>query len=300
MRGTPPPPIIPPRRLVLAGGGIRVVSYVGVLEALQERNLLKSIREFCGVSAGALSAFMLALGYSVDFIRRFVLKYDFTNVRSIEPDNVLEFLDEYGIDTGENLQRLVRVLLKHRGFSPTSTFQELADSGRCKTLRVWAADIQFTTPVEFSATTTPTVQVVTAVHASMAVPLYFKPVIHPLTETMLVDGGIFENYPMDYLTEDEAKDTLGVTFQFSHRPLEVTDFSRFLTLITTGHGATYHQKVIRRHEDRTIIIPCAEFPMMHFEASAEDRQRLIDIGRQAAEEFFSNTVRPIGRRKSIS
>jgi predicted acylesterase/phospholipase RssA len=295
-----PPSIIPPRRLVLAGGGIRVVSYVGVLEALQERNLLQSIREFCGVSAGALSALMLALGYSVDFIRRFVLKYDFTNVRSIDPDHVLEFLDDYGIDTGENLQRLVRVLLKHKGHSPTATFQELADSGRCKRLRVWAADIQFTTPVEFSVTTTPTVQVVTAIHASMAVPLYFKPVIHPLTETLLVDGGIFENYPMDYLTEEEAKETLGVTFQFSHRPLEVTDFSRFLTLITTGHGATYHQKVIGRHEDRTIIIPCAEFPMMHFEASQEDRERLIEIGRSATEHFLNNVVRPVGRRRSIN
>lgn len=292
-------PTIPPRRLVLAGGGIRVVSYVGVLEALEERNLLKYIREFCGVSAGALSALMLALGYSVDFIRRFVLKYDFTNVRSIDPDHVLEFLDEYGIDTGENLQRLVRVLLKHKGLSPAATFQDLADSGRCKSLRVWAADIQFQVPVEFSVTTTPTVSIVTAVHASMAVPLYFKPVIHPLTETMLVDGGIFENYPMDYLTEEEAKDSLGVTFQFSHKPLEVTDFSRFMTLITTGHGATYHLKVIRRHSDRTIIIPCAEFPMLHFEASAEDRQRLIDIGRQAADKFFVSNVHLTERRYSI-
>jgi NTE family protein len=299
MRSASPPPIIPPRRLVLAGGGIRVVSYVGVLEALQERNLLKSIREFCGVSAGALSSLMLALDYSVDFIRRFVLKYDFTNVRSIEPDNVLEFLDEYGIDTGENLQRLVRVLLKHRGLSPTATFQELADSGRCKLLRVWAADIQFTTPVEFSVLTTPSVQVVTAVHASMAVPLYFKPVIHPLTETMLVDGGIFENYPMAYLTKEEVAESLGVTFKFSHRPLEVTDFGRFVTLLVGGQSAMQEEKIINQEKCRTIIIPCAEFPMLYFEASQEDKQRLIDIGRQAADDFFKDRSHVVERRRSI-
>ena len=37
--------IVPPRRLLFAGGGIRVISYVGVLEALEERKLLHHILE---------------------------------------------------------------------------------------------------------------------------------------------------------------------------------------------------------------------------------------------------------------
>ena len=47
---------IPPRRLLFSGGGIRVISCLGALQVLQEKNIVKCVREYCGVSAGALAA----------------------------------------------------------------------------------------------------------------------------------------------------------------------------------------------------------------------------------------------------
>jgi predicted acylesterase/phospholipase RssA len=292
--------IVPPRRLLFAGGGIRVISYVGVLEVLEERKLLHHIRETCGVSAGGLTALMLALGYQLHVIRNFSLQYDFSNVRSVEPEDAFEFMETYGLDNGENLQALVKKILYHKGFGPNTTFRELAASGRCKSVRLWASDIQHAKPIEFSATTTPDISVVFALHASMAIPLYFMPLKHPETDTMLVDGGIFDNYPISYLTEEEAEETLGVTFEFSKTPLEVTDFGSFVSLLTVGYYLPSYKQLIERHKSRTILIPCGEYPSMNFEASVEERQGLVTLGRQATEDFFKERAKPsIRRRHSV-
>ncbi len=289
--------IVPPRRLVFAGGGIRVISYVGVLEALEERKLLHHIRETCGVSAGSLTALMLALGYSLHVIKNFSLQYDFSNVRSVEPEDAFEFMETYGLDNGENLQALVKKILYHKGFGPATTFKELEASGRCKSLRLWASDIQNARPIEFSAIASPDISVVFALHASMAVPLYFTPLKHPYTDTMLVDGGVFDNYPISYLTEAEAEETIGVTFEFSKTPLEVTDFGTFVSLLTVGYYLPSYKQLIERHKSRTIIIPCGEYPSLNFEASVEERQKLVAMGHKAAEDFFKQRARPTIRRR---
>jgi NTE family protein len=292
---------IPPRRLLLSGGGIRVISYVGVLQVLEEKGLLKGIREFCGVSAGSLLALMLALGYKLPILERFCFEYDFSNIRSFEPENVLEFLETYGVDDGSNLEKLLQKILHHKGFKPNVTFEELAASGTVKSIRLWAADIQMLRPIEFSAKATPKVEVIFALRASMAIPMYFTPVRHPVTHTFLVDGGVFDNYPISYLTETEANETLGVAFEFSKRPVDVADVGTFISLLSVGYYQPSYQRLIRQYKEQTICLPCAEQSALDFEASVERRRELVTIGRQAAETFFSRTPsKSLIRRHSVS
>jgi NTE family protein len=292
---------IPPRRLLLSGGGIRVISYVGVLQVLEEKGFLKGIREFCGVSAGSLLALMLALGYKLSVLERFCFEYDFSNVRSFEPENILDFLETYGVDDGSNLEKLLQKILHHKGFKPNVTFEELEASGTVKSVRLWAADIQMLHPIEFSAKATPKMEVIFALRASMAIPMYFTPVRHPTTNTFLVDGGVFDNYPISYLTETEANETLGVAFEFSKRPVDVGHVGTFISLLSAGYYQPSYQRLIKQYMDRTICLPCAEQSALDFEASVEQRRQLVTIGRQAAETFFNTPpIRSLLRRHSVS
>lgn len=52
--------------LVLSGGGIRGVSHIGMLKALEEHNLLDEIQVVVGTSAGSQMGAMFAFGYSPD------------------------------------------------------------------------------------------------------------------------------------------------------------------------------------------------------------------------------------------
>ncbi|MBT2371883.1 patatin-like phospholipase family protein [Pseudomonas fluorescens] len=54
-----PPPL---SQLVLSGGGAKGVAYPGVIQALEDKNVLKDVRSISGSSAGGISAALLASG----------------------------------------------------------------------------------------------------------------------------------------------------------------------------------------------------------------------------------------------
>jgi len=154
-------------------------------------------------------------------------------------------------------------------------------------------------PVEFSAKISPNISVITALHASMAFPIYFIPVKHPENGRLLCDGGLFDNYPISFLKEDEVQESIGLTFELSKRPLKIPDFSAFISHIVAGYYMPSYQQLIQRYNDRTIVIPCGEFPALNFEASLEEKHRLVDLGYKATMEFFDKKVLVQGRRRSV-
>lgn len=52
------------RNLVFEGGGVKGIAYVGAMQILEQRGLLKHITRVGGTSAGAINALIVALGYS--------------------------------------------------------------------------------------------------------------------------------------------------------------------------------------------------------------------------------------------
>jgi predicted acylesterase/phospholipase RssA len=156
-------------------------------------------------------------------------------------------------------------------------------------------------PIEFSAKETPNIPVVFGLYATMALPMYFTPILHPETQSLLVDGGLFDNYPISYLSDSEAEESIGFTFEYNKVPIDVTDIVSFCSLLFSGYYAPSYQKLIKKHECRTIIIPCKEISCAKFDITIEDRQKLVSIGRQAAEDFFK-TPFPVQsfRRNSVS
>jgi len=292
---------IPPKRLIFSGGGMRVISYLGVLQVLQEQNIVGSVRELCGVSAGGLIALMVALGYSLHVLERFCYEFDFSILHGIDMETMLESIEQFGVNSGENIKILIQKILFHKGFGPDTTFGELQASGHVKSIRVWASDIQYLRPVEFSAEKTPTIPVVFGIYASMSLPMYFTPVRHPITNTLLLDGGVLDNYPISYLSESEAEESIGCTFEYKTLPVPVSDLPTYFSLITSGYYMPSYKQLINKHKCRTILVQCQEFPSTRFEATIEERQMLVSIGRQAAETFLQQSYTPVSlRRSSVS
>ena len=291
-------PRLPPRRLVFSGGGMRILSYLGTLQVLQEQNLLTNVREFCGVSAGGLLALLMALKYRFHVLERFCFEFDFSILGGVDLDTILESVEQYGLNSGESLKSLIRKILYHKGFGPNTSFNDLRVSGKVKSLRVWASDIQYLKPVEFSPEKTPNISVVDGLYASMSLPMYFTPIRHPETNTLLLDGGVFDNYPISYLTEAEAEESLGLTFEHKNLPAPISDIASYMALITSGYYMPSYKQLIEKHKCRTIIIQCQEFPSTQFEASREERQMLVSLGRQAAEKFLRTRFLPNSLRRN--
>jgi predicted acylesterase/phospholipase RssA len=154
-------------------------------------------------------------------------------------------------------------------------------------------------PIEFSAEATPDTEVVFALRASTAIPGYFIPPRHPETGRILADGGVFDNYPISYLQEQEAEESLGITFTFGQTPQTCEDFGKFLGLVIAGYYMPSYQALLQKHAQRTIELPCYEFSALHFEATVEEKKELIAVGRAAAMKFFTRRTYS-GRRHSVS
>lgn len=291
--------VIPPRRLCLSGGGIRVVSYIGALEVLEDKGLLNKIREICGVSAGGMIGFSLSLGYTLKEIAQVCTQFDFSQIRHLELEEMVEFTDKYGFDTGEKLRAFLRSLLKQKGHRPESTFEDLKG---CKPqVRIYATDVNTCEIKEYSLIKTPKVQIVEALFATMALPIYFMPSVDQETGHLMLDGGIINNNAYMYLTEEEKKESLSFVFSWNHtRKEQIEDFFSFLNQI---HGCLYVPKFQFTDEDllRTIVLPEGDFPSWNFEATLEEKMHLIHRAREATAEFFCARVdQKITRRYSVS
>ena len=55
-----------PHRIYLSGGGMCAIAHVGVLMELSKRMPLKAVKEWMGVSAGALIAMCQCIGFTLD------------------------------------------------------------------------------------------------------------------------------------------------------------------------------------------------------------------------------------------
>jgi NTE family protein len=154
--------------LCLSGGGARGFAHVGAIQALMEENIHFDI--VAGTSAGALVGSLYAGGISPKAIMDYAQNLDLKDVKSgfiLKPDNA------------ENIAKLVSHFLGNKTFDQLDIpFYAVA------TDLVTARQIILDSGI-----------VSTAVSASCAVPLAFKPVV--MGEMHLVDGGLLNNIPAD-------------------------------------------------------------------------------------------------------
>ncbi|MBO5214837.1 MAG: patatin-like phospholipase family protein [Clostridia bacterium] len=154
--------------LCLSGGGARGFAHVGAIQALMEENIHFDL--VAGTSAGALVGSLYAGGIKPKEIMNYAQNLDLKDVKSgfiLKPDSA------------ENIAKLVSNFLGEK------TFDQLD-----KPFYAVATDLVTARQVVLDSG-----NVATAVSASCAVPLAFKPVV--MGEAHLVDGGLLNNIPAD-------------------------------------------------------------------------------------------------------
>jgi predicted acylesterase/phospholipase RssA len=295
--------MIPPRRILLSGGGIKVVALVGSMKALHEKGLDKTVKEYCGVSAGAWMAFMLACKIPIEVLERLIMELDFGVIRNVNPDAILGFPENFGLDDGSKfitlLEIIFRTILK---IDPNITFGDMKSD---ILFRCWATDLTLRTLREFSKKETPTVRIIDALRASTAIPGYFTPHTDPITGNMLSDGGIQGNLPLHILTEEECEETLAIGFSSAVDDLQARetpqDLMQFMKAVFDCLVHSRNEEVMARWKHHILRISIGNYPSWNFEASREDRLMLFTAGAKSTKAWLLNpfaSARTILRRNS--
>lgn len=281
------PCILPPRRLAFCGGGVRGVAHVGVLQVLESHGLMRCVKEMIGISAGSLFALLYVVGYSLADMKRLALQFDFSLLKTISFENLLEFPLTFGLDRGEALEKLIASILRHQNLPVDITFAQLA-AARPLRFRCYATELQGPRVKEFSLEKTPNIPVAYACRASMSLPFLYTPMKDPETHALYMDGGLLNNLPFAFLSPEEIQETLGVMFTMNRKeeakPIEtIFDVLRYMydaAVIMKSHSFLEH------YADRIIKISLEEFSSVNFSVDTEERNAMIQKAEEATKELI--------------
>jgi len=191
------------RNLVFKGGGVKGIAYAGALEALQHHTSFASLEHVAGTSAGAITATLLAVGYTPEEITQIVSKeMDFAAFmdKSWLVGNMMRFLHHFGWYKGDAFMQWIEDKIKAKTGSAKLNFLELQElhaqkPHAYKLLHVVATDLSKQAPVLFSHKENDYTPIALAVRMSMSIPLFFKSI--RWNNSVMVDGGMAYNYPID-------------------------------------------------------------------------------------------------------
>jgi predicted acylesterase/phospholipase RssA len=262
---------------------------------------LGHVKEVLGISAGSLFALLWVLEYTVEQIEQLALEFDFTLLRNIDPDSIFEFSTRFGLDDGSGIEKLVTSILRHKGFGPDATFQQIAVKYPTR-FRCFATEVETSRVRQFGTLTTPNVSVKLAVRASMALPIFYTPVKDPQTGRLLLDGGLLNNLPIVFLNENEMRDTLCVFFtRWEYgKVVPITTMMDMLNGIYDSAMILKSRPYVEKYKDCIVVVPTCDFGAMSFEESRESREKLVAEAYKRTSQFlFTQHWRPT-RRFSVS
>ena len=190
------------KKLVMSGGGIRGISLIGVLYALEKMECLDHIEEFAGVSVGALIIALCVIGYSGCEIYEFIKLFNLSRLKSISFWN----LNKYGLDTGQKIEYLLKRLIKGKGYDEDITLKKLYDLTKKKII-ITTVCLNDIAVCYISHETHPNIPLYLAVRMSISLPIYYSPVFYE--EKYYIDGGCLNNFPIS-LFDDDIDNVIGI------------------------------------------------------------------------------------------
>jgi NTE family protein len=311
--------------LVFEGGGVKGIGLAGALQTLEERGYVP--QNVAGTSAGAISAALLAAGYSADELREIIVSLDYRQFqdRAWEDkmpliERSLSLLLDLGIYEGDRFLEWMRERLEAKG---VRTFADLvhpdfADDPRFRSrLQVIASDVTthellvLPRDARKLGIEADELDVALAVRMSMSIPVFFEPVRFENPETgrthVIVDGGMLSNYPV-WLFDCEHGEppewpTFGLLLVEPKPQIPIGERLPAPRMAGSGPGAVIDyvkalaQTMMEAHDRlyveqanyaRTIPIPTLGVGTTEFELPRERALALYDSGRWAAEKFLDD------------
>lgn len=310
--------------VILEGGGVKGVALAGALAVLEEAGY--TFPRVAGTSAGAIVSALLAAGRNAEEMRELL---DSTDFRSFQQESWLDRLPG-----GELMSLLVsrgmygtttfRSWLE-RTLGPTQRFAQLALPGDPQSslppeqryrLVVNVSDVSLGRLVRLPwdyerlyGLNAPDRPIAEAVVASMSIPFFFSPASLTYWRTkdgearkvksVLVDGGMLSNFPVDVFDRTDGKPPRWPTFgiKLSARPDAISEAfpkelgnvgslaKAMLETLTSFRDAVHIDRPDVRA--RTIFIDTGTIRATDFDLGRQAQLFLWDAGRAAAERFLS-------------
>ena len=309
--------------LVFEGGGVKGIGLAGALATLEEREHVP--QNIAGTSAGAITAALLAAGYTAAELREIIVSLDYREFQDRAWEDKLPLLErslsmllDLGLYEGDRFLEWIRERLEAKGVHTFADLvhDELADDPRYRSrLQVIASDVTTHELLVLPRDATKlgvepdALDVALAVRMSMSIPVFFEPVRFENPKTgevhVIVDGGMLSNFPVWLFDCDDGEvpewPTFGLLLVEPKPELPIGARLPRAKMTGRGPGAVVNyvkalaQTMMEAHDRlyveqanyaRTIAIPTLGVGTTEFDLSRERAIALYDSGRWAAEKFL--------------
>lgn len=291
--------------LVFEGGGVKGVAYVGVLEVLEARDIRPNVTAVAGTSAGAITAALVAAGYTAAELKTTMMALDLRSFEDGRLEGPVRLIEKYGWYKGDAFLSWIRARLAEKAGSADVTFAQLQQATQTD-LRVVATDLSTRRPVVYSAATAPGVAVAEAVRMSMSIPLFFAAVTSG--GSVFVDGGAVWNFPIEIFDGPGGTNPatlglhLGLFNQTPPPPVPVQDL--------LAYGKALYETITRVQTDyfersdadvaRSVFIDDLGLSATDFDITNKQKLALIDEGVKATTAYLEQYAGAIRGARVVS
>jgi NTE family protein len=308
--------------LVCEGGGVKGIGLAGAYAVLEEEGWQP--QNVAGTSAGAITAALIAAGYTSAELKEIIFGLDFRRFEDKSWEDHIPMLGkplsiviENGIYKGDDFLNWIRELLAAKGIRTFADLKtEWVDAKYSSRLQVIASDVTarrlLVLPRDAGVFGLAPweLDVALAVRMSMSIPIFFRPIRLRHSETgqehVVVDGGMLSNFPVWLFDceDEEVPDwpTFGLLLVEPEpekpvaarlpKPEEGPPGMHGLTALLSGMFHTMMEAHDRLYVEksefaRTIAIPTLGVGTTEFGLPRDRAQALYDSGRSAAEKFLA-------------
>ena len=288
---------------VFEGGGVKGIALSGALSVMEERGAV--FQRVAGTSAGALVAALVAAGFRAQDVCHMLMDRDLAGATDLG----LVPLAGLGLFRGDKLLTFVRQKLGGRTFADFVLDPNETDPRYRYKLHIIATDLSrgrmLVLPDDLpSYGLNPNdFEVAEAVRMSMSAPFFFyasrlrwKNELDRVRESVVVDGGVLSNFPLELFDSPRGRrprhPTLGFKIQDDGEykirgPLALAQKAwALVNTACSGNDMRAITRFDRQKAERTIKVPVSGVSAVNFWISDERKEQLYRSGQEAARTFL--------------
>ncbi|MDD1443791.1 patatin-like phospholipase family protein [Dolichospermum sp. ST_sed3] len=260
--------------LIMKGGGIKGIAYIGALEELSKHY---NFNWFIGTSAGAISAILLASGYTILELKKILLEKNFDDFRDARLlKAIYNLVVHKGLYKAESFTNWISRLLAEKIESPYEvTLEEIP-----KRVTVYACMRDRNALIFDSFGELKHSHASYATRCSMSIPMVFMP--QKYQGINVYDGGMKNDYPVSILLKDHPKtDYIGLYLGspiFERSKIKNGLLSDLFSIWSEANDI----ENLKQHKNKTIIIDPKPISTLDLTLTFKEKDFLMQSGKVAA------------------
>jgi len=199
------------KHLVIAGGGQTMLQALGVIQTLENNNIIQrsNIKTIFGTSAGGLVAVLYAFNFDWQTINDFMIKRPWQDVFPINVQNIFDAYTNKGIYTEKVFEKFLKPLLDAKDLPLNITLQQFFDYSKVE-IHFFTFEINEFKVEDISYLSHPELKLLYALQMTCGIPVLVSPIC--IDNKCYIDGGMVSNYPLNFCIEKNSnlEEILGI------------------------------------------------------------------------------------------